>query len=103
MQNTSEQLTRSEPCATTPVRVQPVIVPTLEEAAEHWQAAKAMLDKYPEARRFHDLRRKWAAFSDRCERMQAKLEAARRKETHLYAALQAAKLAMPDEAKALLA
>ena len=62
----------------------------------------AVLDKYPEARRFHEYRKKWSKQNERREKLESQAAAAKEKEREMWAELQAMKEALPPDAREAL-
>jgi hypothetical protein len=91
--------TEAQPGSLHPV-VRPLV--TLEEARYRWQRTMEILEKYPEARQFRALRKKWCAFHDRWEAAVAKAEALRERERLLWDEMHEMEKTLPAEVREAL-
>jgi uncharacterized protein YukE len=61
-----------------------------------------VLKKYPEARAFQDLRKKWSKVYNRRCKLEEQLAATLAKERRMFETVQTAKAQLPEEVKAAL-
>lgn len=76
--------------------------PTLEEATAAHARTLAIIEKYPEARRYLDMRREWSTQQIRIHDLQHRIDRARAKAEPMYQELTKLKAALPPEAYACL-
>jgi hypothetical protein len=75
---------------------------TLEEATHFWQCAMDVLKRYPEARQFQELRKKWSKVYNRRMKLEEQLAKTLEKERRMYETVQTAKATLPAEVRTAL-